>query len=197
MSPASRLFWIAAARSAVRARSGGRLARAVERFPGLGDFSNSEDCVVSDPSGLHTLVCDRNREDLREQLAEVEASALDGGDKNRKRIKIHTRLSSRSLKGRFVVGVTVLAEDGSPTNDKGAFEALRSHWEPVFNNVVGDRRAFRCFSKFVQKCPEGVEPLGREEFRDICGVARRSAPGPDGIGHMAWRAGGEIVADVV
>ena len=36
--PASRLFWNAAARSAVRARSGGRLARAIERFPRLGVF---------------------------------------------------------------------------------------------------------------------------------------------------------------
>ena len=75
------------------------------------------------------------------------------------------------------------AEDGSPANDKGAFEAPKSHWEPVFNNVVGDRSAFRGFSKFVQKRPEGIEPLGREEFRVICGVARRSAPGPDGIGY--------------
>ena len=36
VSPASKLFWIAAARSAVRARSGMRLARALERFPELG-----------------------------------------------------------------------------------------------------------------------------------------------------------------
>ena len=35
-------------------------------------------CFIADPSGLHTLVCDINREDLREQLAEVEASDLDG-----------------------------------------------------------------------------------------------------------------------
>lgn len=33
--PASRLFWITAARSAVRARSGVKLARAIERFPEL------------------------------------------------------------------------------------------------------------------------------------------------------------------
>ena len=32
----------------------------------------------TDPCGLHTLACDINREDLREQLAEVEASDLDG-----------------------------------------------------------------------------------------------------------------------
>ena len=73
VSPAGRLFWIAAARSAVRARSGGKLARAVERFPGLADFFNCDDCVVSDPSSLHTLACGVNREDLREQLAEIEA----------------------------------------------------------------------------------------------------------------------------
>ena len=39
VSPASRLFWISAARSAVRARSRVRLARALDRFPGLGVFS--------------------------------------------------------------------------------------------------------------------------------------------------------------
>ena len=49
----------------------------------------------------------------------------------------------------------------------------------------------------MQKCPEGIEPLGREEFRSICGVSRRSAPGPDGIGNMAWKACGEVAADVV
>ena len=38
VSPASRLFWISAARSAVRARSRLRLARAIDRFPGLGAF---------------------------------------------------------------------------------------------------------------------------------------------------------------
>ena len=53
------------------------------------------------------------------------------------------------------------------------------------------------FPRFVQRCPEGIEPLGREEFRLICGVSRRSAPGPDGIGYMAWRAGGETAADIV
>ena len=39
VSPASRLFWIAAARSAVRARSRLKLARAVDRFPCLSDLS--------------------------------------------------------------------------------------------------------------------------------------------------------------
>ena len=68
---------------------------------------------------------------------------------------------------------------------------------PVFNNVVGDRRAFNRFSRFVQKCPEGIEPLGRDGFCIICGVSRRFAPGLDGIGHMAWRAGGETAADIV
>ena len=121
---------------------------------------------------------------------------LDDDEKSRKRSKCHTRLASWSPKGRSVVGITVLDEEGSPTSDKGAFETLRSHWEPVFNNVVGGRRAFNRFSRFVQKCPGGVEPLGREEFRIICGVSRRSAPGPDGIGYMAWRAGGEIAADI-
>ena len=49
----------------------------------------------------------------------------------------------------------------------------------------------------MQKCPEGIEPLGREDFRVLCGVSGRSAPGPDGIGRMAWRAGGEIAAGIV
>ena len=45
VSPAGRLFWIAAARSAVRARSGDRLAMAVERFPGLAEFFSCGDYV--------------------------------------------------------------------------------------------------------------------------------------------------------
>ena len=56
VSPASRLFWVTVARSAVRARSRPKLARAIDRFPCSNDFSNCGDCVVSDPSGLHTFV---------------------------------------------------------------------------------------------------------------------------------------------
>ena len=197
VSPASRLFWISAARSAVRARSRVKLARAIDRFPCLVDFFNCDGCFISDPSGLHTLVCDINREDLRGQLAEVEASGLDEEEKNRKRSKCHTRLASWSPKGKSVVGITVLRDDGTPTDDEGAFGALKSHWEPVFNNYVGDRRAFFRFNKFIQKCPEGIEPLGRDGFRSICSVARRSAPGPDGIGYMAYKACGDEAADVV
>ena len=100
-------------------------------------------------------------------------------------------------KGKPVIGITVLDDEGNPTDDRGAFKALTSHWEPVFNNYVGDRRAFNRFSRFVQKCPEGIEPLGREGFSSICGVARRSAPGLDGIGYMAWKACGEVAADLV
>ena len=146
---------------------------------------------------VYTPLCYINREDLREQLAEVEASDLDEDEKSRKRSKCHTRLASWSPKGKPVIGITVLDDEGNPTDDRGAFKALKSHWEPVFNNTVGDPRAFSRFTRFVQKCPEGIEPLGREEFRSICGVARRSAPGPDGIGHMAWRACGEVAADLV
>ena len=58
VSPASRLFWISAARSAVRARSRLKLARAIDRFTRLSDLFTCDDCVVSDPSGLHTFVCD-------------------------------------------------------------------------------------------------------------------------------------------
>ena len=85
VGPASRLFWISAARSAVRARSRAKLARAIDRFPCLDDFFNCDGCFISDPSGLHTLVCDINMEDLRDQLAEVEASDLNEEGKNRKR----------------------------------------------------------------------------------------------------------------
>ena len=124
VSPASRLFWISAARSAVRARSRIRIARAIDRFPGLNALFNSDDCFVSDPSGLHTFVCDINREDLKEQLAEVGASDLDDDEKSRKRSQCHTRHASWSPKGRSVVGITVLDEGGSPTSDKDAFTCL-------------------------------------------------------------------------
>ena len=142
-------------------------------------------------------MCDINREDLREQLAEIEASDLDENGKSRKRGKCHTGLASWSPKGKSVIGITMLGDEGGPTDDKGAFEALKSHWEPVFDNVIGDRRVFNRFSRFVHTCPEGIGPLGRDGFRNICGVSRRSAPGPDGIGHMAWKACGEVAADVV
>ena len=70
-------------------------------------------------------MCDIKREDLREQLAEVEASDLDEDEKSRKRSKCHTRLASWSPKGMSVIGTTVLDDEGNPTDDKGAFKALK------------------------------------------------------------------------
>ena len=67
-------------------------------------------------------------------------------------------MASWSPKGKSVIGTTLLDGGGNPTDDRGAFKALKSHWEPVFNNTVGDCRALNRFSRFVQKCPEGIEP---------------------------------------
>ena len=69
-------------------------------------------------------MCDINREDLRKQLAEVEASGLDGDEKSRERSKRHTRLASRSPEGKFVIGIAVLDDEGNPTDDRDAFKAL-------------------------------------------------------------------------
>ena len=56
-------------------------------------------------------------------MAEVEASDLDEEEKSRKRSKCHTRLASWSPKGKSVVSVTVLNDNGSPTDDEGALGA--------------------------------------------------------------------------
>lgn len=135
-------------------------------FLDLAIFFNCDDCVVSDPSGLHTLVCDINREDLREQSAEVEASALDGDEKNRKRTKFHTRFILGPLGG----GLLSASQSWLRMGARRMTKVLSRLWSRtrglyLIRNVVGDRRAFRGFSEFVPKCPEGIEPLGREEFR--------------------------------
>ena len=97
-------------------------------------------------------------EDLREQLAEIEAPDLGEDEKSRKRGKCHTRLASWSPKGRSVIGVTVLDDGGSPTGDKGASEALRSHWEPVFNNVVGVVVLLICSPCLCRSALRGLSP---------------------------------------
>ena len=72
------------ARNAVRARAEKKLRGAVDRLPDLLGFFDCSTCVASDPSGLHsTLVytCDLVRQDIGEQLEELEKFDLDGEEK--------------------------------------------------------------------------------------------------------------------
>ena len=197
VSASCRLFWISSAKSAVRARNSVRLARAVDRFPLLSSFFDCPGCAVSDPTGLHKLICELNCEDLRGQLSANDGSSIDEEGKSRRRAKLHTRLASWSPKGKSVVGITVLGDDGNPTDEAGGFEALERHWGPVFNSSVADFRAMSGFKRFIVKCPVDLAPLAKDEFVKMCSVVRRSAPGPDGIVYTAWSACGEEAAFIL
>ena len=136
--PASGLFWASAARNAVKARAEKKLRGAVDGLPDLLGFFDCSICLASDPSGLHRYTCDLVRQDIGEQLEELGKSDLDGEEKTQKTSKFHARLASWSIKGRQVVGVTVLRGDGTPAVGSQAFEALENHWEPIFNGGEGD-----------------------------------------------------------
>ena len=148
-SPDSKLFWVSVARDAVRARAEKKLRGAVGRLPDLLEYFDCDSCVVFDPSGLHRYTCDLVRQDIDRQLDELERSGFEGEEKTQKRSKLHSRLASWSAKGSQVVGVTVLRSDGAVGSQ--AFEALKDHWEPIFNGGEGDSKA-------------------REELRDCCSV---------------------------
>ena len=103
---------------------------------------------------------------------------------------IHARLASWPPKGRSVVGTTVLDEDGSPTDDKDAVVALKSHWEPVFNNVVGDRRAFNSFPGLFRSALRGLSPWDGRSF--VLFVVFRGGPLLDLTGLGTWPGGLEV-----
>ena len=79
--------------------------------------------VVIGPSGLHTLVCDIDREDLREQLAEVEASDLDDEEKSRRGANVILGLLLGPLRGGLLLVSQCLTMRGAP-------RVIRAHLRP-------------------------------------------------------------------
>ena len=158
----SRLFWVSVARNAIKARAGKKIRGAVDRLLDLLEFFDCSIRVVSDrlsdPSGLHRYTCDLVRQDIGKQLEALEKSDHEGEEKTQKRSKLHSRLASWSTKGRHLVGVTVLKSDGALAVGNQAFEALKGHWEPIFNGGEGDSKAREGLKDCVVRCPEGLCP---------------------------------------
>jgi hypothetical protein len=195
--PDCTLFWLSSARRAVFSRSRVRLGGALDRVPCLSCFFDVDECRVSDPSGLFRFTCDLVRGGIKNSLDEVNRSDLSAEEKSAKRSRMHERLSSWAPKGRSFIGIAVLGEDCEPLDGDAAFGALRGHWEPVFNSGQGDIAAMNKIRGDVSSCPDGLCPVSRDEFVEICKVRRQSAPGPDGIVYAAWTACGDEAAGVL
>ena len=95
-----------------------------------------------------------------EQLSELKNSGLPGEEKSAKRAKLHSRLASWSPKGKRVGGVVMLSGKDRVAEDP--FEALASHWSPVFNNARGNGRAVTDLPKHVARCPDGIGPVTKD-----------------------------------
>ena len=134
-------------------------------------------------------------DEIQEQIDDLKEPDLPEEDEGSKRNKLHARLSSRSPKGRRVSGIAVLGKDGEVSGDP--FKDIKDHWEKIFNNSGGSSAAADSLGNFVQRCPDDLEPISREEFYLICDVNRRSAPGPDGISYLAWKACGRDAHDAL
>ena len=46
----------------------------------------------------------------------------------------------------------------------GPFGDIKDHWQKVFNNSGGSDAAADALGGFMQQCPDGLEPISREEF---------------------------------
>ena len=180
-SPSACLHWVARAKSAVRARDLDRLRDIVGRAPKLSSFFDCDGGLVVDPHALQQFCHSCVRDEIDRQIEELKESELPGEDKGAKHNKLHARLSSWSPKGRRVSGVAVLGEGGGISDDP--FGDIKAHWHNMFNSSGGSDAAADALGGFIQHCPDGLEPISREGFHEICEVNGRSAPGPDGVSY--------------
>ena len=162
------------------------------------DLFNCDGCSAVDSNASQQFCHLCVRDEINEQINDLKESDLPVEERSAKRNKLHARLSSWSPKGRRVSGVAVLGKEGGVSDDPfGNFGDIRGHWEKAFNNGGGSNAAAEALGRFVRKCPGDLEPISRGEFYKICDVNRRSARGPDGVSHRAWKACGRDAHDVL
>ena len=194
-SPSACLHWASRAKGAVRARDLDRLRDNIGRAPRLAPFFDCGGGLVVDSHALQLFCHSCVRDEIDGQIKELKESELPGGEKSAKRNRLHARLSSWSPKGRRVSGVAVLGKGGGVSDDP--FGDIKDHWQKIFNNSGGSDAAADALGSFVQQCPDGLEPISREEFCKIREINRGSAPGPDGVSYRAWKACGREAHDVL
>ena len=161
-SPSACLHWVAGAKSAVRARDLDRLRDIIGRAPRLSPFFDCGGGLVVDSHALQLFCHSCVRDEIDGQLKEPKESELPDEEKGAKRNKLHARLSSWSPKGRRVSGVAVLGKGGGVSDDP--FGDIKGHWQKMFNNSGGSDAAADALGGFLQQCPDGLEPISREEF---------------------------------
>ena len=101
--------------------------------------------------------------------------------------------------GRFVVA-GFLASDGTVVKDPpGMVELLRQAWAPVFARKPTDSNAAEDIcDAWVRRIDTSlVSPPSVDDFLGALAAAKNSAPGPDGLPHAAWRAGGRLSAETL
>jgi hypothetical protein len=92
----------------------------------------------------------------------------------------------------------VLDPNGQPfTSSDDADNALKAHWEPIFNGGGGSEEHMLLFKNYIFECPKDITIISREQFGLIVKVNRNSAPGPDGISYAAWAAADEKGIDLL
>jgi hypothetical protein len=83
----------------------------------------------------------------------------------------------------------VLDHNGQPfTSSEDADNALKAHWEPIFNGSGGSEEHMLHFKDYISECPKNISFISRDQFDFPIKVNRNSAPGPDGIAYAAWAA---------
>ena len=169
-SPSACLHWVSRAKSAVRARDLDRLRDIIRGAPRLSPFFDCGGGSVVDPHALQLFCHSCVRDAIDGQLKELKESELPDEEQSAKRNQLHARLSSWSQKGGVVSGVAVLGKGGGVSDDP--FGDMKGHWQKIFNNSGGSDAAADALGSFVQQCPDGLEPISREGFYNICEINR-------------------------
>eukprot|EP00972_Heterocapsa_arctica_P018586 2746059-Heterocapsa_arctica.AAC.1 len=133
-TPSQTLVWISKARFSVKAGNSFSLKRSLDAIPDFLKFFDLTLTAISDPVGLFSVIAELHVLDIEAQISEIDLSSLKVEEKAPKKSRLHSKLSSWSPKGKRMVGITVLDTGGHPyTSTEEADNALKAHWEPIFN----------------------------------------------------------------
>lgn len=111
------------------------------------------------------------------------------------RARAHRRIAALAPRARAVQCVTVLGADGEAAVDIASSAALlANHWGAVFAALERpDRGVVQRLLSHVRPLDPAIElaPPSFDDFVEMVGRTRHSAPGPDGVPYDPWLQSGE------
>ena len=187
-APGHRLFWLQRAYAAVAKGDSQRLVDALEAVPEFSDLFSVEYLRVISLPNYRMVVANLRREDLDDQLKDIDGMDLDKEQKSSKKAHVHLKLAAWAKRGRRYTSINIV-KDGKVLEDKNdAFAEVANHWGPVFNARSVDDDMNPMLVPHRKFDLGDIEPIGLDEFEELVRKRRTSAPGPDGLPYTVWSA---------